>query len=311
MNRFALLTVLWGVMACSHSKKMATADVGTHFNNNRMSATFDVQGHRGCRGLMPENTIPAMLKALDLGVTTLEMDASITQDGQVILSHEPFFNHEITTLPDGQYVAEQEERSLNIYRMTYAQTLGYDVGLKPHPRFPQQQKMKATKPTLAAVFDSVAQYMQQAKRPYPFFNIETKCLPATDHIFHPAPTAFVDAIMKVVMEKDMEQYVIIQSFDFRSLEYLHKNYPNIKTAMLIEDTDKLPFEGQLKKLSFIPSIYSPHYSLVTPELAQQCHQRNMLLIPWTVNDKKEIERLRQLGTDGVITDYPDLLDRLF
>lgn len=256
---------------------------------------------------MPENTIPAMLKALELGVTTLEMDASITQDRQVILSHEPFFNHEITTLPNGQYVTEQQERSLNMYQMTYAQTQDYDVGLKPHPRFPRQQKMKATKPTLAAVFDSVAQYMQQAKRPYPFFNIETKCLPATDNIFHPQPTAFVDAIMKVVMEKGMEQYVIIQSFDFRSLEYLHKNYPNIKTAMLIEDTDKLSFEGQLKKLSFTPSIYSPHYSLVTPELVQQCHQHNMLLIPWTVNDKKEIERLRQLGVDGVITDYPDLL----
>jgi glycerophosphoryl diester phosphodiesterase len=307
MKRFVLLAALLSTMACNHSKKMATPATGSHSNNNRMSATFDKQGHRGCRGLMPENTIPAMLKALELGVTTLEMDASVTQDGQVILSHEPFFNHEISTKPNGQYVAENEERSLNIYQMTYAQTLGYDVGLKPHPRFPQQQKMKAVKPRLADVFDSVAQYMQRAKRPYPFFNIETKCLRATDNIFHPQPTVFVEAIMKVVMEKKMEQYVTIQSFDFRSLEYTHKFYPNTKTAMLIEDTDKTPFEAQLKKLSFTPSIYSPHYSLVTAELVQQCHQRNMLLIPWTVNDKKEIERLRQLGTDGVITDYPDLL----
>lgn len=308
MKRFVLLAVLLVAMACSHSKKMATSDGGSNFNNNRMSAIFDAQGHRGCRGLMPENTIPAMLKALELGVTTLEMDASITQDGQVILSHEPFFNHEITTLPNGQYVTEPQERSLNIYQMTYAQTLGYDVGMKPHPRFPQQQKIKAVKPTLAAMFDSVAQYMQQAKRPYPYFNIETKCLPATDNVFHPAPGPFVEMLMQVIKAKGMEKQVIIQSFDFRSLQYLHQHYPHIKTAMLIEDTDKLPFEAQLKKLGFVATIYSPHYALVTAELVQQCHQRNMLLIPWTVNDKKEIERLKAIGVDGIITDYPNLFN---
>src|SRR5688572_8669254 len=101
---------------------------------------FDTEGHRGCRGLMPENSIPAMMKALEIGVSTLEMDAVITKDNQVILSHEPFFNHEITTKPNGEAVTEAEEKSLNIYRMTYSETQQYDVGLKPHPRFPNQQK---------------------------------------------------------------------------------------------------------------------------------------------------------------------------
>ena len=111
--------------------------------------SFDKQGHRGCRGLMPENTIGAMLKAIDLGVTTLEMDAVITKDGHVVLSHEPFFNHEIATKADGTAVSEQEEKQLNIYRYTYEEVKRFDVGLKPHPRFPRQQKAKAVKPLLS------------------------------------------------------------------------------------------------------------------------------------------------------------------
>ncbi|HYK44667.1 MAG TPA: glycerophosphodiester phosphodiesterase family protein, partial [Parafilimonas sp.] len=96
---------------------------------------FDKEGHRGCRGLMPENTIPAFLKAIDLGVTTLEMDAVITKDGQVLISHEPFFNHEITTKPNGDTLRESEDRSFNIYQMNYDEVKTYDVGLKVNPRF--------------------------------------------------------------------------------------------------------------------------------------------------------------------------------
>src|SRR5689334_10616789 len=96
---------------------------------------FDKEAHRGGRGIMPENTIPSMLHALDLGVTTLEMDAVITSDKQVILSHEPFFNKDITTKPDGTYLQDNESKAFNIYKMTYQQVQQLDVGMKPHPRF--------------------------------------------------------------------------------------------------------------------------------------------------------------------------------
>ncbi len=291
-------------MACTSNKKMST-QAGTK-TGNLQPVKWDKQGHRGCRGLMPENTIEAMIKALEYGVTTLEMDAVITKDGQVILSHEPFFNHEITTKPDGGFISENEEHSFNMYKMTYAEIKTYDVGMKPHPRFPQQQKMKAIKPRLADVFDSIVRYMMTMRRLVPMYNIETKCLPATDNMYHPEPGAFVVLLMKVIMEKGMEKYVTIQSFDFRSLQYLHQHYPDVQTAMLIEDDDKTPFEEQLKKLGFTASIYSPHYSLVTTELVKQCHEKNMRLIPWTVNDKKEIERLKGMGVDGIISDYPNL-----
>jgi glycerophosphoryl diester phosphodiesterase len=284
--------------------------MNTQKNDIQKSASFlfDKQGHRGCRGLMPENTIPAMLHALDLGVTTLEMDIAFTKDGVAILSHEPFFNHELTTKADGSFITEKEEKNFNIYTMSFAETQTYDIGLKPHLRFPQQKKIAAHKPSLTALFDSVQQYMATSNRPLPYFNIETKTQPATDNIYHPAPEAFVDMLMKVIKEKGMEDFVTIQSFDFRTLQYLHKHYPAIKTAMLIEDYDKRTFEDQIKALGFAPTIYSPAYILATEAVIKKCHAQNIKIIPWTVNDKKEIERLKALGVDGIITDYPNLFN---
>jgi glycerophosphoryl diester phosphodiesterase len=268
---------------------------------------FDIQGHRGCRGLMPENTIPAMIKALDLGVTTLEMDVVISKDNKVVVSHEPWFEAEITTRPDGSFIKPAEAMQYNIFQMNYDEIVKYDVGMKPHPRFPQQQKIKAIKPLLADLFDSVAESMKTRRRPFPYFNIETKCLPAGDGRFHPKPEEFVELLMAVIKEKQLEERVIIQSFDFRTLRYLHEKYPSIKTSMLIEDSDVNDFEGQLKRLGFIPQVYSPNHTLIDDELIKQCHDKGMKIIPWTVNDKKEISKLKKMGVDGIITDYPDLI----
>lgn len=271
---------------------------------------IDKQGHRGCRGLMPENTIAAMKKAVDIGVTTLEMDAVITKDGEVVLSHEPFFNHEIATKRDGGDVTEAEEKSLNIYRMTYTQVKTFDVGLKPHPRFPQQQKTAAVKPLLRDVIDSIKQYCRATGRSFPQWNIETKSQPQTDGVFHPAPAAFVEAIMNVIKENRIEEKAIIQSFDFRTLQYLHKKYPSIKTAMLIEDYDKRTLDELLSALGFTPTIFSPHYSLLTKEVIERCREKGLQVIPWTVNDVEEMKRLMAMGVRGIITDYPNLFAQL-
>lgn len=286
---------------------LAACHVANKMQESRTIETgFDKQGHRGSRGLMPENTVPAMIRALELGVSTLEMDVVFTKDKKVILSHEPFFNHEISTKPDGQPVSVQEAKSLNIYEMDYAEVKTFDVGMKTHPRFPQQKKIPAYKPLLAEVFDTVRQYAQNRKTDLPYFNIETKCDPVTDNVYHPAPEEFVDGIMEVIREKEMEDRVIIQSFDFRTLRYLHRKYPMIKTAMLIEDFDERGIKDQLKSLGFTPTIYSPEHKMVTPDLVRKCHEQNIKIIPWTVNDKARIEELRSMGVDGIISDYPDL-----
>jgi glycerophosphoryl diester phosphodiesterase len=309
MKKYLLFLFSLIILSCSTSKKNTTMNnKAIKSTSEDLGASFDKQGHRGCRGLMPENTIPAMITALGLGVTTLEMDVVITKDKKVILSHEPFFNHEITTKPDGSFVNEKEEKSLNIYNMTYAETQKYDVGLKPHPRFPQQKKMAATKPLLSQVFNTIQKEMMVRKRSYPYFNIETKCMPATDNIYHPKPEEFVELLMAVIKENQMEDLVIIQSFDFRTLQYIHKKYPQIKTAMLVEATDKNSFRKQIKDIGFVPTIYSPEHILVTENLINECHEQKMKIIPWTVNDKERIKFLKNLGVDGIITDYPNLFN---
>ncbi len=267
---------------------------------------FDKQGHRGCRGLMPENTIPAMKTAIDLGVTTLEMDVVITKDKKVVVSHDPWFDHDITTKPDGTYISEKEERSFNIYRMNYAEVKTFDVGLKPNPHFPQQQKMKAIKPLLSDLVDSIRQFMMVRRPPFPFYNIEIKSDPAFDDIFQPKPDEFVELLMAVIKEKDIQDFVIIQSFDFRALQYIYQKYPAIPTALLIDSTDKRNMDKQLKDLGFTPTIYCPAYQLVNDKLLKKCHDKKMKLITWTVNDKLKIGQLIKMGVDGIITDYPNL-----
>lgn len=290
-----LMLLIALIFACHAVKKVA----------DPLLPAFDTEGHRGCRGLMPENTIPAMMKALELGVTTLEMDAVITKDKQVILSHEPFFNHEITTTPDGRYVTEAEERNLNIYKMNFAQTQTFDVGLKPHPRFPDQRRLKASKPLLSDVIENAEAFRKLKDNKSFFYNIETKTQPTTDNLYHPAPEEFVNILMKVINNAKISNRVIIQSFDFRTLKIIHKKYPEVKTAALVEDFDKRPVEEILASLGFTPTVYSPAYELVTKELVEKCHKRQIKVIPWTVNDKAAIDAVKALGVDGIISDYPD------
>lgn len=296
------------LLSCSSTKNNVTVQAEKSNAATTVQQVFDKQGHRGCRGLMPENTIPAMVNAAGMWVTTLEMDVCISKDKKVFLSHEPYFSQEITTKPDGSYIDKNEERSFNTYLMNYDDIAKYDVGMKPHPRFPDQQKMKAVKPLLSEVFNSINEFMMTARRPPLFYNIEIKSMPQGDNLYHPEPAEFVELVMAVVKAHQLEEQVIIQSFDFRPLKYLHKQYPNIKTAMLIEGSNKNNIHQQVKDLGFTPTAYSPEFNLVTPALVNICHEMNMKIIPWTVNEKSDIERLKKMGVDGIITDYPNLFD---
>ncbi|MBL7700191.1 MAG: glycerophosphodiester phosphodiesterase [Chitinophagaceae bacterium] len=267
---------------------------------------FDKQGHRGCRGLMPENTIPAMIRAIDLGVTTLEMDVVFTSDDKAVLSHEPFFNHDITTKSDGGFITSREEKGFNIYRMTYAETQAFDVGMKPNPRFPKQTKLKATKPLLSDVIDAVENYVHSKNLTPVFYNIETKTRSSTDNVFHPEPARFVDLLMGVITKKNIKERVVIQSFDVRTLQYLHKNYPEIKTSLLIERFDKYSVRQKVALLGFVPTVLSPESGMVNVSLVEYAHANGMKIVPWTVNTRDGIKRLKDLKVDGIITDYPDL-----
>lgn len=284
-----------GMMACSTVKQKGAA----------MNNSFDRQGHRGSRGLMPENTIPAMIRAIDLDVTTLEMDLGISQDMKVVVSHDPHFNENITTTPEGKHLTKAEAAKRLLFSMPYDSIRKYDVGLKPHPDFPRQQKVAAHKPLLSDLLEATESYAR-GKGKTMLYNIEIKSKPENDGKKHPPVETFVDLAVAVIRDKGVEGRTTIQSFDPRALQVMHRKYPNIITSLLIEGTDKRSLDEQLKELGYTPAILSPHLTLVTPELLRQCHAKGIRVIPWTVNTGDEIRRLKDLGVDGIITDYPDL-----
>ena len=267
--------------------------------------SFSAEAHRGGRGLMPENTIPAMKNAIDLGVvTTLEMDTHITADGQVVLSHDEYINPLFSLTPDGKEISKEEAKNLILYKMTYEDLKKYDVGSKPYSKFPRQQKIKTYMPLLSELIDSVQNYIQVNHKKPVFYNIETKCSPEGDGIYNPAPEEFAERLMAILIKKKILPYVVIQSFDRRTLQIIHKKYPDVRTSYLIEN--KKTFEDNMADLGFTPFIYSPDYKLVNADLVKKCHDAKIKVLPWTVNTKAEIEQLKSLGVDGVITDYPDL-----
>lgn len=295
----------WLLLAACNSSK-PTEDS----NSEKMNLpAFNKEGHRGTRGLMPENTIPAMYKALDFDVNTVEVDVVISKDKKVVISHDIYFHPDITTTPDGKYLDNKEAQKHLLYEMNYDSIRKYDVGLKPHKDFPQQQKIPAYKPLLSELIDSTDWYASKIGKPV-MYNIELKTNAAYDGSKQPPVEETVDLVMQVVKEKKIEARSYLQSFDFRPLQILHKKYPGIVTAVLISDKDKRTFEQQLQDLGYTPQMYSPHFSLVTPQLVAECHKRNIKLIPWTVNTLEEMKKMKDLGVDGIITDYPNYFSQL-
>lgn len=259
---------------------------------------MDIQGHRGCRGLLPENTIPAFLHAIDLGVTTLELDTVITKDHKVLISHEPFFNHEISTDPNGVWITKENEKDHNIYQLDYDQIKKYDVGLKPHPRFPEQAKIACQKPLLSELLDKTFRKYPSLK-----YNIEIKRKPEGDELCHPRYDRFTNLLIETLEPYQIADRVTIQCFDVETLNYLHQRHLSFKIAYLVEEEDDHVLS--FSKIEFTPDIYSPDFKLVNPALIQYCKENAIELIPWTVNNQKDIEQMITWNLDGIISDFPD------
>jgi glycerophosphoryl diester phosphodiesterase len=242
-------------------------------------------------------------------VTTLEMDVVISKDRKVVVSHDVYFNENITTTPSGKFLTKAEAAQHLLYTMPYDSIQKYDVGLKPHPDFPKQQKLPAYKPLLSDLIDAAEAYAKQKGRTVTY-NIEIKSKPENDGKKHPAIEEFVDLVINVIKEKGIHSRATVQSFDPRGLQLIHQKYPGTITSLLIEGFDKRSLDEQLLQLGFTPAVYSPHFSLVTPELVKQCHGKNMKVIPWTINSIDEMKKQVALVVDGIISDYPDLFSQL-
>jgi glycerophosphoryl diester phosphodiesterase len=263
---------------------------------------WDLQGHRGARGLAPENTIPSFLRALDYGVDTIELDLAVSSDGRLIVSHEPWMNPEICRDPAGNPI-EGDGRQFNIFRMTADSVAGFDCGSWGHPRFPNQTPESVAKPVLD---DAIAAIEAEAARRglAPLrYNIETKIQPGWEGEYTPEPEEFARLVHEVVVRTGIRGRAILQSFDERTLIAMNTIDPDMPLALLVENSAGLA--ANLDRLPFKPDIYSPYHLFVHPGLRDSTREMGILLIPWTVNHTTDMRRLLDFGVDGIITDYPD------
>ena len=273
---------------------------------------FDLQGHRGCRGLYPENTLQGMLQAVDLGVTTLELDVVMTTDGKVVLSHESWLNADICLDPEGNKIPKANEKAWNIYSMTYDSLARCDCGSLQHPQFSQQIKEEAVKPMLSEVIQQVETYTREYGKASVKYSIEIKSNRAGDNVYHPIPSEFVKHVyvaLDQVLDSTAMQRISVQSFDMRVLRALRKgqlegNYSQDFSIVLL-DRENGNLRERIAELGFVPDVYSPLYNLVYSSRIEDAHAAGVLVIPWTVNEREDMKRLIEMGVDGIITDYPN------
>jgi glycerophosphoryl diester phosphodiesterase len=277
-------------------------------NQHKDDTAFDRQAHRGGRGLMPENTIVSEKNAIDYDCT-MEMDLQMTKDKKIVVSHDAYFSSDFSLTPEGDTMTKEDGRSRLIYNMPYDSVAKYDVGLKPHPGFPRQKKIHAVRPLLSTLIDSVEAYAK-TKNHVNHYNIELKTSPADDGKTYSSLQEYVDSAMKIIMDKGIAPRTMIQSFDVRALRIVHDKYPKIETSFLVMASNKKTVEGYIDELGFKPDVFSPQYTLLTPELVTAFHKEHIKVIPWTPNTLGELQKLKDMGVDGAITDYPELYAEL-
>jgi glycerophosphoryl diester phosphodiesterase len=289
---------------------------------------FDLQGHRGARGLAPENTIASFSTALAIGVTSLELDVGMTKDGVVVVHHDEWLNPDTTRGPEGAFLSQ---RGPAIYSLTLEELKRYDVGrLKPGTAYaaslPEQRPHDGARiPTLAEVF-ALGRRADHIR-----FNIETKLTP-TSGADVPEPELFAKAVAAAVREAGLAERVSIQSFDWRILRVLRRSQPNILRGGLTSEQpdydtiqrgkpgaspwtaglDVAEFGGSVPRLVAAADcgVWSPAFEDLTSECIAEASALGIRVIPWIVNEPDHMNRLVRMGVAGIITDYPDRLRRI-
>jgi glycerophosphoryl diester phosphodiesterase len=293
------------------------------------AVAFDLQGHRGARGLAPENTLAAFATALSLGVSTLELDTGITKDGVVVIAHDQALNPNLARDRSGRWLAQ---RGPTICSLTYAELSEYDVGrIKPGTDYARQQPDQVPAdgsriPRLVDLFALVRKAGNASVR----FNIETKLSPLLPDEA-PDPERFAGTLVELLRQEGMASRVSIQSFDWRTLRVVQRIAPEIPTVylssqqrfldtILADRTDGSPWtaglvyreHGSVARMVKTAGgrIWSPSFGDLTAERLREAHALGIAVVVWTVNDPVQIARMLDLGVDGIISDRPDLVREL-
>lgn len=270
-----------------------------HFVASGQNNTVSFYGHRGCRGLYPENTIVGFQKAIDLGVDGVEWDVVVNKDKQLVISHDTFFESSFCLMPDGSEISEEKQN--NIYQMSQAEIEKFDCGSKINSRFPDQQKLRETKPLLKTVFDSI-----DFSSTTILFEIKSEKV--LDEIFHPTPKEYVSIILKEIEGFEYKDNIIFMSFDIRILEELSRNAPNYRLVYLTES--QFIYNAKIiGDFTFKPYAIGMFYPLISKSNVKALKKVGIKTFAWTVNDPKISVKLIEKGVDGIITDFPNLIKK--
>lgn len=284
------------------------------FSNNTLD-DFDIQGHRGCRGLYPENTLAGFKYAMEeIGVDTLELDVGITKDMVLVVNHDTYLNPE-RTMKDGVFIAEKNF----IKDLTLEQLKEYSVGkLRNRFSFYKQKQLEDEKmPTLQEVIDLVKDFNSQSEKQVNL-NVETKVNVLAPDETHP-PEVFVQLLLEIIEENNIEEIISIQSFYWKTIMDVKEQAPHIETVALLSNArlknlewfnglnpDDFNTFGEFVKASDA-DCFSMNYRDISKKQIQEVQDLGIKVIPYTINDAPTMSYYIELGVDGIITDYPDVL----
>lgn len=258
---------------------------------------MEIHGHRGCRGYYPENTIEGFLYAVELGCTAIELDVVVSKDKQLVVSHEPWMNHLFCLTPTGDRIKASDEKSHNVYKMTLDEVQQYDCGRRIDDKYLDQLNKKSKKPSLQRVVDVLKGFDVK-------INIEVKSEKELYGEFQPHPQEYAELVHQFILDNDLNHKCMVQSFDVNFLNSFHALLnKELDLGFLVEN--EIDVEKQLSQLNFMPKYFNPDYTLMDQAIVSALHAKNMKVLVWTVNDSDAILNMKNIGVDGIISDYPN------
>ena len=264
-------------------------------------------GHRGFRGLYPENTLVGFTEAIKLGVDAIELDVIMSGDGKIVVSHEPFMSQITCLKPNGNELVDVDDKQFNLYQMSYEEIKQFDCGLKANQKFPDQKSIATYKPLLSEIIEVSDAYAKRINSSIDYI-IEIKSSPKHYGVFYPYPPKYVISIFEILDTYSIYDRVVLKSFDVTVLNEIKKQRPSQKTSLLINRDESI--QDKLKELKFTPEILGVYFNLLTKDVVTHYKKNGFLVNAWTVNSVKSLQRVMTLGVDGIITDYPDKLKKL-
>lgn len=338
MKKLSKKLLLSGLAALTIYSGFNTIDISTTYAKVNYDV-FDLEAHRGGRDIRPENTLYSYAYAIELGATSIECDMQLTKDGQIVMSHNPILNSDITRDENGNYI---ENNKYDIRLMTVDELKKFDVGvMDPNcgEYYDLHGKTQFTYDAKIPTLEELMQLIQSYGDKNIVLNIETKSYPdpaSAGYKNNADPKKFVEVFNNIVKNYDMEDRVVLQSFDWQTLIEMKKLNPNISTSALWQEQPswgrdseslrryekkKSPWLGGLDIKDYQGNpvkaahaigadIISPYYTEISKQDVDEAHSLGMKVVPWTVNNEKDMNMLLDMGVDGIISDKPWLLKQV-